>query len=40
MKSYYVELTGIGKSEVKCEDIAATDLKDNEALIKAIGELL
>jgi 2-desacetyl-2-hydroxyethyl bacteriochlorophyllide A dehydrogenase len=40
MKSYYVELTGIGKSEVKCEDIAVTDLKDNEALIKAEYSLI
>ncbi len=35
MDSYYVELTGIGKSHLNQEDILTEDLKDNEALIKA-----
>lgn len=35
MESYYVSLTDIGKSEVVKEDIETSDLKDDEALIKA-----
>lgn len=35
MKSYYVELTAIGKSHLNEEEIPTEDLKDNEALIKA-----
>ena len=35
MKSYYVELTGIGESRLAEEEIDIRDLKDNEALIQA-----
>ena len=35
MESYYINLTGIGESEVAKEDINVDDLKDNEAIIKA-----
>ena len=35
MDSYYVELTGIGRSHLNKEDIPTEDLKENEALIKA-----
>lgn len=35
MESYYVSLTGIGESEVVKEEIDTSNLKDNEAIIKA-----
>ena len=35
MKSYYVELTDVGKSRVSEEDLDTSNLKDNEAIIKA-----
>lgn len=34
MKSFYVELTGVGKSELKEEEITFEDLKDDEAIIQ------
>ena len=34
MKSYYVELTDIGKSRVNVEEIETDNLADNEAIIK------
>lgn len=34
MKSYYVELTDIGRSHIAEEEIDIEDLKDNEAIIK------
>ena len=35
MKSYFVELTDIGKSHLNKEDIEINDLEDDEAIIKA-----
>lgn len=35
MKSYYVNLTGINESSIYEEEIDTSDLKDNEAIIKA-----
>ena len=35
MKSYFIELTDIGRSKVAEEEIDCSDLKDNEAIIKA-----
>ena len=40
MKRYYVELTGVGRSEVKCEEINEDDLKDDEVLIKSEYSLI
>ena len=35
MKSYFVELTDVGRSHLSSEEISIDDLKDNEAIIKS-----
>lgn len=40
MKSYYVELTDIGKSRVNVEEIETDNLADNEAIIKSEYSLI
>ena len=35
MKTYFVELTDVGKSHLNSEEISTEDLKDNEAIIKS-----
>ena len=40
MKSYFVELTDVGKSHLNSEEISIEDLKDNEAIIKSEYSLI
>ena len=40
MKSYFVELTDIGKSHLNNEKINTDDLQDNEAIIKSEYSLI
>ena len=40
MKTYFVELTDVGKSHLNCEEIDVNDLKDNEAIIKSEYSLI
>ena len=40
MKSYFVELTDVGKSHLNSEEINIEDLNDNEAIIKSEYSLI
>ena len=40
MKSYFVELTDVGRSRVGCEEINTDDLLDNEAIIESEYSLI
>ena len=40
MKTYFVELTDIGRSHLNSEELNVNDLKDNEAIIKSEYSLI